>query len=113
MTHSKQSGLVSIIVVMFTAILLMVVSTGFIRIMVQEESRASNNNLSRTAYESAVAGVEDGKRAIMACQRSGSVSAACKAIAAKRCSTIQVILLSLLRAALTYNTLADRLILVY
>ena len=66
MTHSKQSGLVSIIVVMFTAILLMVVSTGFIRIMVQEESRASNNNLSRTAYESAVAGVEDGKRAIMA-----------------------------------------------
>ena len=56
MTHSKQSGLVSIIVVMFTAILLMVVSTGFIRIMVQEESRASNNNLSRTAYESAVAG---------------------------------------------------------
>ena len=89
MTHSKQSGLVSIIVVMFTAILLMVVSTGFIRIMVQEESRASNNNLSRTAYESAVAGVEDGKRAIMACQRGGSASAACKAIAAKRCSTIQ------------------------
>ena len=89
MTHSKQSGLVSIIVVMFTSILLMVVSTGFIRIMVQEESRASNNNLSRTAYESAVAGVEDGKRAIMACQRGGSASAACKAIAAKRCSTIQ------------------------
>ena len=89
MTHSKQSGLVSIIVVMFTAILLMVVSTGFIRIMVQEESRTSNNNLSRTAYESAVAGVEDGKRAIMACQRGGSASAACKAIAAKRCSTIQ------------------------
>lgn len=89
MTHSKQSGLVSIIVVMFTAILLMVVSTGFIRIMVQEESRASNNNLSRTAYESAVAGVEDGKRAIMACQRGGSASAACKAITAKRCSTIQ------------------------
>ena len=57
--------------------------------MVQEESRASNNNLSRTAYESAVAGVEDGKRAIMACQRGGSASAACKAIAAKRCSTIQ------------------------
>ena len=89
MTHSKQSGLVSIIVVMFIAILLMVVSTGFIRIMVQEESRASNNNLSRTAYESAVAGVEDGKRAIMACQRGGSASAACNAIAAKRCSTIQ------------------------
>ena len=107
MTHSKQSGLVSIIVVMFTAILLMVVSTGFIRIMVQEESRASNNNLSRTAYESAVAGVEDGKRAIMACQRGGSASAACKAIAAKR------IPLSLSRVVLTYNTLADRLILVY
>lgn len=110
MTRSRQSGLVSIIVVMFTAILLMVVSTGFIRIMVQEESRASNNDLSRTAYESAVAGVEDSKRAIIACQRGGSASAACTAISAKKCSTIQDagIISSLSNTAVTIKSGSDK-----
>lgn len=83
----KQQGMVSIIVLMFTIILLSIVSTSFIRLMVQGESRASDNNLSRAAYESATAGVEDGKRVISACQKGDR--SACNAISAGACTTVQ------------------------
>ena len=67
MSRLSKKGMVSITVVMFTSLLLIVVSVGFIRIMSQEENRASDNNLSQSAYDSAVSGVEDAKRVITAC----------------------------------------------
>lgn len=87
MIRAREDGMVSIIVVMFTALLLIIISVGFLRIMSQEATNASDSNLSQSAYDSAVSGVEDAKRVITACNN-GSTQA-CDAIANQRCDTVQ------------------------
>jgi hypothetical protein len=52
--------------------------------------QATNQDLSQSAYDSAVSGVEDAKRVLYACQhQQGSLPNACKAISDKQCTTIQ------------------------
>lgn len=57
-------GAASLFMVVFTALLLSVLVLSFIKIMVKDQDRASRSDLSQSAYDSAMAGVEDAKRAV-------------------------------------------------
>lgn len=83
MAKKRQSGAASIFIVIFAALLLTTLTVGFIRLMLQNQQRSSNNDLSQSALDSALAGVEDAKRAIRTCIAGGADSAAaCEALAA-------------------------------
>lgn len=58
--HTKK-GVASIYVVVFATILFGVVTLSFTRIILSEASQSSNDDLSRSAYDAALAGVEDAK----------------------------------------------------
>lgn len=63
-SKSTQSGFVALFSVVFFALLAMVITVGFIRIMNIEQQQALNNDLTARALSAAEAGVEDAKRAI-------------------------------------------------
>ena len=75
MRQQTQRGAVSIFIVVFTALLVTIVTTSFIQIMLRNQEQASENDLSQSAYDSALAGVEDAKRALVKykkCQNNAS-----------------------------------------
>lgn len=61
---STKKGAASLYVVIFTTILFSVITLSFIRIILSESVQSSNDDLSQSAYDSALAGVEDAKIAV-------------------------------------------------
>lgn len=71
MVKAKTSkvGAVSIFIVIFTTLLVGIIVLGFIRLMLLDQQRAINSDLANSAYDSALAGLEDAKRAIIKYER--------------------------------------------
>lgn len=63
--NTNEAGMVSLIMVMFFTLLTLVVTLGFVRLMLVEQRQADDDNLSNMAKMTAEAGIEDGKRAIL------------------------------------------------
>lgn len=81
-----ERGVTSLFIVIFAALLLSIITVSFIAMMVREQQRATDDEQSQAAYDSALAGIEDGKRVMAAC-RAGDASA-CTAIDNKECTTV-------------------------
>ena len=60
-----RTGAASFYIVAFTTLLLSVIVVGFVTLVLSEMARTANNDLSQSAYDSALAGVEDAKAAIL------------------------------------------------
>lgn len=52
-------------VVMFTMIILSIIAIGFTRLVISEATKTTNTDLSQSAYDSALAGIEDAKMALL------------------------------------------------
>lgn len=65
-TKSKLSrrGVASLYICIFAAILFGIITLSFMRIILSEAGQSSDDDLSRSAYDSALAGVEDAKTAV-------------------------------------------------
>ena len=63
--QNTKEGAASIFIVIFTTLLLSVITLSFVRIMLSEANLTINYNLSQSAYDSALAGIEDAKVALL------------------------------------------------
>lgn len=79
-TVNSQSGAVSIFVVVFSALFVTIITVSFVGLMIRGQQQATNADLSNSAYDAALAGVEDAKRMLLKyrqCLATNSNSAEC------------------------------------
>lgn len=81
-----ETGAVSIFVVIFSAILMSIITIGFMGLMLDNQRQAIQTNLSQNAYDAAMTGVEDAKRAIVVCNSLPSTAPESQKIA---CNTLR------------------------
>lgn len=60
--NHKQKGAVAIFVVIFAALFITIITVSFVGIMLKNQTQSINADLADSAYDSALAGVEDAKR---------------------------------------------------
>ncbi len=65
--NTRQRGFVSILTVLFFTTLISVITISFTTLMIQERRQELEDELTKSAYDSALAGVEDAKKAIAYC----------------------------------------------
>ncbi|MDB5184079.1 MAG: hypothetical protein JWO07_760 [Candidatus Saccharibacteria bacterium] len=98
LSKQSESGAVSLFIVIFSALLITIITVAFIRIMIQQQEQATTNDLSKSALDSSYAGVEDAKRAIIRyqtldCAGAGAPTTDCvhltDAFNSQECNTLQ------------------------
>lgn len=82
----REQGATALVVVMFSVLLFAVVAVGFMQLMTSEQRSSTDNELSRGAYDSALAGIEDGKRVLKLCMDRDNN--ACDVLNADKCTTV-------------------------
>lgn len=86
---NDERGVVSIFIVIFAAIFMAIITVSFLSLMIRDQQQATNSELSQTAYDSAMSGVEDAKRAIMLCKQTPAPSGIdCSKLASGKCTTL-------------------------
>lgn len=109
MNTNKQRGAVSIFVVVFSAMFVTIITISFVSLMIRAQQQAANADLSNSAYDSALAGVEDAKRVLLEYRQ-----CVADGFPPGRCRTLQTIMANprcdMVRRALTNNTGGETLI---
>ena len=86
MNYQTQKGATALFIVIFSTLLLSVITVSFVSLINRDKVQSTDNELSQSAYDAALAGVEDAKRVVSACMSGNST--ACQALESDSCQTI-------------------------